>query len=375
MIDTKDKQKALKLINAACQAGARKQPACEILGLTLRTIQRWERTGIKDRRKGSHCEPANKLSAGEREDIVRVLNSPEYCDLGPAQIVPRLADQGIYLASESTFYRILNDTKMNRHRESSRPVKHKRPAAHVATGPNQVWSWDISYLPLQTRGLFLYLYMIMDIYSRKIIAWQIHERECAELGADLVTEACFLEGVQPQQVVLHSDNGAPMKGATMLAKMQDLGIVPSFSRPAVSDDNAYSEALFRTLKYRSQYPEHRFAGLDDARNWVERFVHWYNHEHLHSGIRFVAPADRHAGKDRLILAARHRVYQTARKRHPERWAGNTRNWEQIGEVALNKTNQCKKQEDEVGQTPSDFICFLNRSEIVFPSPSLILSRA
>jgi putative transposase len=324
-------------------------------------VQRWQWNGFRDRRKSAHPEPANKLSEAERERIVEILNSPEYRDLSPAQIVPRLADQEIYLASESTLYRILTDMKMNRHRESSRPAKHTRPPTHIATGPNQVWSWDIAYLPLQIRGLFLYLYMVMDIYSRKIIAWQIHDREAAELGADLVTEACFLEGVQRWQVVLHSDNGSPMKGATMLAKLQDLGVIPSFSRPSVSDDNPYSESLFRTLKYRPQYPEHRFADLDDARDWVERFVNWYNNEHFHSGIRFVTPADRHNRKDRLILAGRHQVYQAARRRHPERWSGKTRNWEPIEEVALNKTNKCKNPDDVVRQTISDVISSLNQS--------------
>lgn len=309
-------------------------------------MQRWERNGSEDRRKGCGSEPANKLSEAERECIVGVLNSPEYCDLNPAQIVPRLADQGIYLASESTFYRMLKDKTMNRHRQASRPATHTRPPAHVATGPNQVWSWDITYLPLQIRGLFLYLYMVVDIYSRKIVAWHVHDRESAELGADLVTEACFREGIKRGQIVLHSDNGAPMKGATMLAKLQDLGVAPSFSRPSVSNDNPYSESLFRTLKYRPHYPEHRFADLDDARDWVEGFVRWYNHEHLHSGIRFVTPADRHAGKDEQILARRHQVYQEAKRRHPERWSGKTRNWSAVREVALNKINTGKQDTNE-----------------------------
>lgn len=257
--------------------------------------------------------------------------------MSPAQIVPRLADKGIYLASESTFYRLLNDMKMNRHRESSQPVTRTRPTEHVARGPNQVWSWDITYLPLQIRGLFLYLYLVLDVYSRKIVAWHVHDRESAELGADLVTEACFREGIKGGQIVLHSDNGGPMKGATMLAKLQDLGVIPSFSRPSVSDDNPYSESLFRTLKYRPHYPERRFADLNDARDWIEKFVHWYNHEHLHSGIRFVTPADRHDGKDHQILAGRDQVYQQARGRHPQRWSGKTRNWSAVEKVFLNKT--------------------------------------
>lgn len=350
MISDKDKERALELIGEACQAGARKSKACKILGLSLRSVQRWELKGFNDCRKGSHPEPANKLSVEEREEIVKVLNSPEYCDLSPAQIVPRLADQKIYLASESTFYRILGNLNMNRHRESSRPAVHKRPRAYIATVPNQVWSWDITYLPLRIKGLFLYLYMVMDIYSRKIIVWQIHECESAELGAELMNEACFPEGIQPGQIILHSDNGSPMKGATMLAKLQDLGVMPSFSRPSVSNDNPYSESLFRTLKYRPQYPDNPFAELHEARNWVESFVNWYNNEHLHSSIRFVAPVDRHTGKDRLILSKRQQVYQQAKEQHPERWSGKTRNWAPVEEVALNKVNQPKRHTDENRET-------------------------
>ena len=176
------------------------------------------------------------------------------------------------------------------------------------------------------RGTFFYLYLIVDIYSRKIVAWQVHERECAEFAGELATEACYLEGVAPQEVILHSDNGSPMKGATMLVTLQHLGVIPSFSRPSVSDDNPFSEALFRTLKYRPQYPERAFENITVARTWVEGFVRWYNHEHRHSAIRFVTPQQRHDGHDRDILARRHAVYEQARQRHPQRWSGRTRSW-------------------------------------------------
>jgi transposase InsO family protein len=321
--------------------GARQKEACKETGISVRTIQRWRRDGGKDNRKGSNKKPGNKLSDAERQGVEKILNSVEYRDLSPAQIVPRLADKGIYLASESTFYRILKEMKMNRHREASKPKTQLRPQEHVATGPNQVWSWDITYLPLQVRGLFLYLYMVVDIYSRKIVAWHVHDHESADLGADLVTEGFFREGIKPGQIVLHSDNGSPMKGATMLAKLQELGVVPSFSRPSVSDDNPYSESLFRTLKYRPQYPESRFSDMEQSRNWVKGFVDWYNNEHLHSGIRFVTASNRHDGKDRQILSLRNRVYEQARRRHPQRWSGKTRNWTPVEEVYLNKVNKAK----------------------------------
>jgi len=186
----------------------------------------------------------------------------------------------------------------------------------------------------------------MDVYSCKAVAYQVYEHESGDLAADLITDACDQENVTRNQLVLHSDNGAPMKAATMLAKLQELGVMPSFSRPSVSDDNPYSESLFRTMKYRPEYPEWPFENLDDARDWTNHFVNWYNNEHLHSGIRFATPADRHSGKDIEILVKRHQVYLEAKAKHPERWSGATRNWNHIEEVALNKgkkIHKCRQQ--------------------------------
>ncbi len=176
---------------------------------------------------------------------------------------------------------------------------------------------------------------MMDIYSRKIVGWQVHDSESSDLAANLLVDVCYREGLQRHQVVLHSDNGSPMTGATMLATLQQLGIIPSLSRPSVSNDNPYSESLFKTLKYRPEYPSLPFKTLVDAREWVAGFVSWYNHEHLHSAIKFVTPAQRHAGNDKTILAKRHQVYQAAKAKYPQRWSGNTRNWEPVQEVLLN----------------------------------------
>ena len=338
LIRGEDRQQALELIGQACRSGCRKHLACEALGLSLRTVQRWESQGVKDQRKGSRARPANALTASERAQAMALLNSPVYQDLTPHQIVPRLADQGVYVACESTLYRLLREAKMNAHRQASHPARHSRPKSHVAYQPNQVWSWDITYLPTVVAGMFLYLYMVIDIYSRKIVAWQVHEHEQAELAAELMTEACFVEQIPRGQITLHSDNGSPMKGATMLATLQKLGVIPSLSRPSVSNDNAFSESLFRTLKYRPEYPERRFADIRQARQWVAGFVDWYNGEHLHSGIRFVTPHDRHSGKDREILQQRDALYQAAKRRNPERWSGQIRNWNPVHEVVLNKIN-------------------------------------
>ena len=183
--------------------------------------------------------------------------------------------------------------------------------------------------------MFFYLYIIMDVWSRKIVGWDVQAMESMEWASLLVDRSCRQLGVDPEGLILHSDNGGPMKGSTMLATLQRLGIVASFSRPRVSDDNPYSEALFRTLKYRPEYPRRPFANIEEARNWVRGFVRWYNSEHLHSAIRFVTPDDRHFGRDREILAQRRCVYEKARKRHPERWTGDIRNWEPISAVTLN----------------------------------------
>jgi len=272
----------------------------------------------------------------ERQRIINVANEAEYANLPPSQIVPILADIGIYLGSESTLYRILKAHNQLIHRQKSKPChKVRKPKALVATGPNQVYTWDITFLPTTVKGMFFYLYMVMDIFSRKVVGWQVHDNESSALAADLMTDICNREGIKRGQVTLHSDNGSPMKGATMLATLQELGVMPSLSRPSVSNDNPYSESLFRTLKYRPEYPEKAFDNITSSRHWVNGFVSWYNNEHRHSGIKFVTPAQRHAGKDVEILAKRTQLYHAAKTRHPERWSGNIKNLEPVGSVNLN----------------------------------------
>jgi putative transposase len=325
----------LELVTEATKAGARLERACEVLGVCARTVQRWLRDGGQDNRCGPKMSPPNRLSDAERRKVVKMANSPEFRDLSPKQIVPRLADRGVYIASESTFYRVLREYGLDAHRERTRPASGYRPKEHAATAPLQVASWDITYLKSHVAGQFWYLYMVVDVWSRKILGWAVHDSECMELAATLIERTCADAGADPEGWVLHSDNGGPMKGSTMLATLQRLGVVASFSRPRVSDDNPFSEALFRTLKYRPGYPSGGFATVEAACAWVERFVCWYNHEHLHSGIGYVTPADRHAGRDKTLLAERRRVYERARHRHPSRWSGSTRTWEAPAVVRLN----------------------------------------
>jgi len=335
-----DRVEIIKLIDEARTSGARQTQACKIIGISSRTLQRWQQDDVHDGRIDAKHAPANKLTAIERQRIIQTANKSEYADLPPTKIVPKLADKGVYIASESTFYRVLKEANQLQHRQKEKPDRQvKKPRALTATGPNQIFTWDITYLPTQVKGIFLYLYLVMDIYSRKIVGWQVHEEESSTLASGLMTDICQREGILPDQVTLHSDNGSPMKGATMLATLQELGVVPSFSRPSVSNDNPYSESLFRTLKYRPEYPEKPFLNLLSARGWVQGFVDWYNFEHLHSAIQFVTPAQRHTGEDIEILAKRKRLYEQAKFKHPERWSGEIRNWKPVALVYLNPEKQ------------------------------------
>lgn len=280
--------------------------------------------------------PPNKFSEAERQAALEVVNSDEFKDLPPSQIVPRLADQGLYVASESTLYRLLREVGQGTHHRLERVAqKRSKPRALVATGSDQIYCWDISYLPTEVRGIYFYLYLFVDLFSRRIVGWQVYDCESAELASGLLQAICERQGITPHQLTVHSDNGSLMKGETMLATMQRLGVAASRSRPAVSHDNPYSEALFRTLKYRLQLPVKSFENLLAARRWVTELAHWYNHEHRHSAIGFVTPAQRHMQIDQALLDDRAKVYAAARNANPNRWSGLTRNWDRIAEVHLN----------------------------------------
>ena len=269
----------MDLVGDAIAAGARQERACSAISLSARTLQRWQRDQSRcDQRPTRVQAPKNQLSEPERQSLLTVANSDEFAHLAPSQIVPLLADRGHYIASESTFYRVLKAHHQLQHRSAERPRQQRnKPRALCATAPNELFSWDITYLPTLVVGAYFYLYLFVDIFSRKIVGWQIYEAESSELAAEVMRDICEREHIAPNQVVLHSDNGSPMKGATMLATLQTLGVMPTFSRPAVSNDNPYSESLFKTLKYRPNYPARAFENRFAARQWVGTFVHWYNH--------------------------------------------------------------------------------------------------
>jgi putative transposase len=328
----------LGLIAEAVLGGARLARACALLGFSERTLQRWQvgTEGSVDGRSVRHEAPAHKLSMQERTNLLAVANSAEFGHLPPSQIVPRLADQQRYIASESTFYRVLRAENQLAHRRPERRAQQRsKPRAAYATQPNQLFTWDITYLPSSVHGVYFYLYLFLDVFSRKIVAWQIYAEESSANASEVMKDLCRRERIMPGQLILHSDNGSSMKGATMLATLQALGVMASLSRPAVSNDNPYSESLFKTLKYRPAYPLNPFPDIAAARSWATSLVQWYNHEHRHSAIRFVTPAQRHASLDQAILAQRSALYETARANNPLRWKRSTRNWQRVDIVHLN----------------------------------------
>jgi len=339
----------ITLVQEAMNSGARQDRACTVINLNERTLQRWQVDQSRgDQRPERTQTPTNRLSSLERERLLTVVNSDEFGSLPPSQIVPILADRGQYIASESTFYRIMKAENQLRHRGAERPAQRRhKPRALCATAPNQLLSWDITYLPTPVKGIYFYLYLFMDIFSRKIVGWQIYDAESSDLAGEVMRDICVREDIAPNQVVLHSDNGSPMKGATMLATLQALGVAPSFSRPAVSNDNPYSESLFKTLKYRPAYPRQAFESLLAARQWVGMFVQWYNHEHRHSAISFVTPAERHTGLDTVLLQKRVTVYEAAKRLHPERWSGSTRNWQPVLVVHLNPDHKIAEKDEKM----------------------------
>ena len=342
MIGLEDRQALAQDIHAACSAGARLQPACEVAGIDVRTLQRWKAqeglTAGDGRPQAVRSPSSHALSLAERAALLAVANQPRFAAVPPARIVPMLADEGVYLGSESSMARVLRAHGQNTRRGRAKTPKATRPpTTHIATAPGQVWCWDMTYLPAVVMGRWFHLYLILDLYSRKIVGAEVHDSDDADHAVHLVRRTALAERIATLDTkpVLHGDNGSTLKATTVLAMLQWLGVKPSYSRPRVSDDNAYAESLFRTAKYRPEFPVKGFDSLDEARAWAAEFVRWYNVDHRHSGIRYVSPQQRHAGDDKAILAARHELYLQARQAHPARWSGNTRDWSHVGAVTLN----------------------------------------
>lgn len=341
MIGLEDRRRLAHDIERARKDGARLGAACEVAGISARTLQRWQaHEGLESgdgRPEALRPTPGHALAPEERQRLLEVANEPRFADMPPARIVPALADEGVYLASESSFTRVLREAGQSQHRGRAKaPRKSRPPTTHVATAPAQLWCWDMTYLPATVVGRWFYLYLILDVFSRKIVGFEVHDSDSADHAAHLVRRTALAEGIHAMldKPVLHGDNGATFKATTVLAMLHWLGVQPSYSRPRVSNDNPYVESLFRTAKYRPEFPA-GFQDLQHAREWAAAFVRWYNHEHRHSGIGYVTPAQRHSGGDRVVLDRRHELYQQAREANPRRWSGDTRNWQRIEVVKLN----------------------------------------
>lgn len=313
---------------------------CEYLEISIRTIQHWEKNGSKDKRKGASKCVRNKLTATEESEIVKTCCNSRFMNLTPYEIVPILAEEGKYIASVSSFYRVLDKAGLLFcKRKYNKQSKKNIPEEIKASAPYEILSWDISWLKTNIQGKYYYLYMFVDIWSRYIVGWKVHEKENGQLAKELVNE--INKDIDIKGSILHSDNGSPMRCSTMRATLEKLGVSPSFSRPYISNDNAYSESLFKTLKYKAGYPK-CFRNIESAREWVAEFVNWYNKEHRHSKIGHVTPSQRLTGEDKKIFAKRNKAFAEARKRNPERWSKQIKKWSHEKDVVLKKGNIKRK---------------------------------
>jgi putative transposase len=263
-------------------------------------------------------KPARALSDDERARILARLDSDEFMDMAPAQVYAKLLEDGEYLCSPRTMYRILAEHEQVRERRAQRQHPAYVKPQLVAMAPNQVWSWDTTKLPGPTKGTYFTLYVILDIFSRYIVGWQVAQRESAAVAQELIKACCKQQGVARDQLTIHADRGAPMTAKSTALLYVDLGIAKSHSRPYTSNDNPYSESNFRTMKYRPEMPE-QLGSLEHARQVIRALVDWYNDDHYHVGLALLHPADVHYGRTADIVAARQRVLDDAHARHPERF--------------------------------------------------------
>ena len=309
--------------------------ACEALGLNRATYYRLERPRPKIIRP--RMEPAWTLTPEEKAAVLALLHSDRFVDMAPAEIVATLLDEDVYLCSERTMYRLLAaEDEVRERRAVARHGKYKAPEL-LATGPNQVWSWDITKLKGPGKWNYFCLYVILDIFSRLVTGWTVADRESAALAGDLIAHACGQQGIEPGQLGLHADRGAAMTSKTVTQLLLDLGVERTHNRPHTSNDNPYSEAQFKTMKYRPEFPE-RFGSKQDAVEFAGPFVDWYNNDHRHSGICMLTPAMVHYGRPEEVLEHRYQVMLEAYRAHPERFSRPPRRQELPKEVWINMPN-------------------------------------
>jgi putative transposase len=294
-------------------------PACAALGLSRATYYRDLRPmhGPMARRASPRALPAH-----ERAAVLAVLHEPRFADLAPAEVYATLLDEGRYLCSERTMYRVLSENhEVRERREQLRHPKYAAPEL-LATAPNQLWSWDITKLLGPEKWSYFYLYVVLDVFSRYVVGWLVADRESSPLAEQLIADACAQQNIGAGQLTLHADRGSSMKSKQVAMLLADLGVTKTHSRPHVSDDNPYSEAHFKTLKYRPAFPV-RFGSIEDARGFNGDFFRWYNNEHHHTGLGLMTPADMHFGRAEQRHANRSQVLATAQSAHPERFVSGT----------------------------------------------------
>jgi len=289
--------------------------ACRALGVPRSSVYRARRPKPATRPRPT---PERALNPVEKSAVRQVLNSEDFWDSSPRQVYATLLDEGTYLCHWRTMYRILDEHRevQERRNQLNHPV-YTKPEL-LATSPNQLWSWDITKLKGPAKWTYYYLYVILDVFSRYAVGWMVAEREKASLARDLIAVTCDKQGIQPDQLVLHADRGGPMRSKPVAMLLADLGVTKTHSRPHVSNDNPYSEAQFKTMKYRLDYPQ-RFGSLVDARSWARSFFDWYNHEHRHSALGLMPPATVHFGQAQAVYEQRQQVLHAAYNAHPERF--------------------------------------------------------
>lgn len=289
--------------------------ACQALGLPRSQFYRKRR---RQTRMPAKAPAPRRLSEAERKEVRDLLNSLGFADQAPREVYATLLDKGVYLCSVRSMYRILNEhDEVRERRDQLRHPTYQKPQL-LATGPNQVWSWDITKLLGPVKWSYFYLYVLLDIFSRYVVGWMVALQEAAHLAEALIAESCQRQAIAPGQLTLHADRGKPMLSKPLAFLLADLGVTKSHSRPYTSNDNPFSEAQFKTLKYRPDFPD-RFVSLLETRKWGQQFFDWYNFAHHHSALGLLTPADVHFGRAAEVLLQRQSVLQQAYDRHPERF--------------------------------------------------------
>ncbi len=294
--------------------------ACTALAIPRSAFYRWKRRRIFRMRTKRCVSPPLALSTAEEQTVLDTLHDDRFVDLAPPQVYAALLDEGSYLCSVRTMYRILErHQEVKERRNQLRRPQYVKPEL-LAERPNEVWSWDITKLKGPVKWTYFYLYVILDIFSRYVVGWMIAYRELASLAKKLIEETCEKQSIEEEQLTIHADRGSSMTSKAVALLLADLGVTKSHSRPYVSNDNPYSESQFKTMKYQPEFPE-RFGSIEDARSFCLPFFSWYNTEHYHSGLGYLTPEDVHYGRAEQIIKERQAVLQTAYIQHPERFKG------------------------------------------------------